>query len=115
MTQSINLNIILTIVILHFISDFLFQNDKMALNKSKSWKWLGIHSVVYTVLFIFINPLYALINGICHFIIDAITSRITSYLWQKEERHWFFVVIGFDQMLHMSTLFLTLILLKEYI
>jgi hypothetical protein len=42
---------------------------------------------------------------IMHFITDAITSRTTSYLWQKGERHWFFVVIGLDQAIHMTTLF----------
>jgi hypothetical protein len=75
-------------------------------------------------------------NFAAHFVQDAITSRITSRLWffkradgiwaQAEytmpkhgrtivnpwiaeggDRHWFFVAIGFDQLLHYVTLFVT--------
>jgi hypothetical protein len=101
---------------LHFIADFILQTDKMALNKSKSFKWLSIHALVYGIPFLLYISIafgwlpgivYALINSVMHWIVDAITSRITSYLWQKEKRHWFFVVIGLDQAIHMTCLVLT--------
>lgn len=106
-----------TIIILlwiHFVADFMLQNDKMALNKSNSIKWLGFHSIIYGITFSVLIPyifnFYGFVllfgNTILHFIVDFITSKITTYLWKKEERHWFFVVIGIDQTIHMTTLIL---------
>ena len=102
---------ILLILFLHFFADFILQNDYMAQNKSSSNKALGLHVLLYSLPFIIISPLYALINGIAHFITDYISSRITKKLWQKQEVHWFFVVIGLDQLAHYSMLFSTFILL----
>lgn len=67
---------------------------------------------------------FILVNGAAHFVQDAITSRITARLWflpkvgqgmqptwiqvdVKPTRHWFFVALGADQMLHYVTLFVT--------
>jgi hypothetical protein len=90
----------------HFIADFVFQTDKMALNKSKSDKWLAIHSLIYGLCFIFWGWKYVIILSLAHFGIDRVTSRIESFLWKRDARHWFFVVIGFDQALHLSILVL---------
>lgn len=77
--------------------------------------------------------LFVLVNAAAHFVQDAITSRINSRLWfvdgvrtvqhpheswpgavvqtyevaYNDKRHWFFVGIGFDQLLHYITLFVT--------
>ena len=84
---------IITLIWLHFISNFLLQSDRMAINKSSSNKWLSIHCIVYSIPFILISFKFALINGLCHFITDYITSRITSNLWKNNKRHSFFVTI----------------------
>lgn len=104
----IEVKMLIVLFIFHFISDFVLQSSEMALNKSKSNFWLGYHCLVYSVLFmVFVSPLYGIVNGVLHFGIDYITSRTTSKLWQKQDYHNFFVVIGFDQMLHMICLVLT--------
>lgn len=103
----IEIHILLILISLHFISDFVFQSDYVARNKSKSNYVLLQHVIIYGALFIFIGWLYAFVNAVLHFIVDWNTSRATSYLWEKHKTHWFFVVIGFDQALHMSCLLLT--------
>ena len=99
---------IIIIIWLHFVADFILQSDKMALNKSSNNRWLCIHSICYSIPFLYFGLTYCIINGMLHFSIDYITSRITGYLYQKEERHWFFVMIGLDQAAHLSCLILLL-------
>jgi len=99
---------VLIVVWLHFLADFVLQNDKMALNKSKSNMWLGLHAFIYMLPFLLFGWKFALINGVLHFIVDYMTSRGTSKLWAAEERHWFFTLIGFDQAVHLTCLFVTL-------
>lgn len=120
----ISLYAVLMLVTAHWVADFICQTDWMAVNKSTSWYALTVHVMAYTAMlgvFVFalnmnISPSvqfasfslsWLAVNGVLHFITDAITSRVTSYLWKKEERHWFFVVIGFDQLIHMYCLFIT--------
>jgi len=95
---------IILLIWVHFVADFVLQTDKMAINKSSSNKWLLYHVVVYTIQFFWFGYIFAIVNGIAHFIVDYITSRATSYLWSKDKRHWFFVVIGLDQALHFTIL-----------
>jgi len=106
------LNDILLIVWIHFIADFVLQSQWMGVNKSKDSLILGLHSLIYTIPFLFIEyylliGYFAIINGVMHFVVDFLTSRCTSKLYEKKEYHWFFVVIGLDQAIHMTILFLT--------
>lgn len=101
------LSSVILLLVLHFVSDFLLQSDWMAQNKSSSNKALGLHVLLYSIPFIIISPIFALINGVAHFITDYVTSRITKNLWEKKEVHWFFAVIGLDQLLHYIVLFAT--------
>ena len=110
--------IILITLAFHWVFDFVLQSRWMAENKSKSNVALGAHAGVYSIgmallaLAIFwltTNAVwFTLINGGLHFAVDYCTSRMTSYLWQKKDVHNFFVVIGFDQLVHATTLILTI-------
>lgn len=98
---------ILVIVWVHTIADFALQSDRMAINKSSSNRWLVLHVGIYAACLVPFGWQFALVNFAAHFVTDWVTSRITSKLWKAGERHWFFVVIGIDQALHFSALFLT--------
>jgi hypothetical protein len=99
---------IYAVLIVHWIADFILQTDKMAQNKSTSWKWLSSHVCVYTLFLLPFGWKFAAINGLSHFVIDAFTSRATSYLWKKGDRHNFFVMIGADQLFHVMILLASL-------
>lgn len=104
----------------HWIADFVLQTDWMAKNKSSNWRALTEHVLVYqsalamlmiALSMIFSNPIpmshllvWAVTNGAGHFVVDAVTSRITSALFKAGRIHDFFVVIGLDQMIHMMCL-----------
>lgn len=129
--------LILQILFVHWISDFVLQSSWMATNKSKNWLALGSHVLVYTAsmgvlillsgvivaaafsniiggAIMIITPLafvkWIVLNGVLHFITDAVTSRITARLWKKNDMHNFFVVVGFDQFIHYSCLIITLLM-----
>jgi hypothetical protein len=114
----------LTILFIHFIGDFLLQSDWMALNKGKRWDALLLHTVVYSSCFIWYGSGFVCTTFLLHGLTDAITSRVTSKLWffhryisesggeyysyEGGNRHWFFVVIGLDQLIHFVCLTYTL-------
>ena len=95
------MNSLFILFMTHFIADFMCQDDRMATNKSKSNRWLLFHCLVYSFCFVWtMSWEFVLWLFIAHFATDYITSRVASTLYQKGERHWFFVTIGFDQLLH---------------
>jgi len=101
--------VIIALIWLHWLSDFVLQSDKMATSKSTSVKWLSIHVFVYSLPFLIVfGWKYALVNFLLHWYIDFFSSKATSYFWKKNEKHWFFVVIGADQAAHLSCLIFTL-------
>lgn len=113
----------------HWMSDFVFQSHWMAMNKSKNWTALSAHVTIYSLCmtgalcaflilpipFVILPALiqnivvpFFVITFVAHFLTDAITSRITAHLYAKDDTHNFFVVVGFDQVLHYTQLFLTI-------
>lgn len=110
--MTIELDIACLLLLIHYIADFKFQSHWMATNKSKSWLALSAHVLVYSLMFsLTLNWQFVVINGILHFITDAITSRMSSKLFGKNW-HDFFEVIGGDQYIHTVTLLTTWVLLN---
>lgn len=87
----------------------------MAKGKSSSNKILSEHITVYTLVMLIpgilllgpIGALWAIFNGLVHFLVDYFTSRLTSKLWAEGKVHDFFVVIGLDQLIHTLTLLIS--------
>ena len=101
--------IYLLILFLHWVFDFCFQSNEQAQNKSESLDALTSHVLIYTFfLSIVFGPIYGAVNGILHFVTDYNTSKWTKKLSDKKDWHNFFVVVGFDQLLHFIALFLTI-------
>ena len=94
----------IALIWIHFIADFLLQSNKMAINKSSSLKYLGLHCLIYSTPFIIFGFKFAMIVFLTHFLVDLLSSKATTKLYIAGERHWFFVVIGFDQAIHITTL-----------
>lgn len=109
----------LALLTTHFVADFILQSDWMATNKSKRWDALALHVTIYSACFLPFGLVFAGVTWALHFVTDAITSRITSRLWFFRyelmrdawmpidgKRHWFFVAIGADQLIHAYCLLL---------
>lgn len=112
------------IIVTHWVADFLLQTDKMAQGKSKNWEDLLSHTTLYSAVwfipmqFMLPSMVSALsfvgITFIAHTITDYFTSRLNARLWQEKKVHWFFVSIGFDQVLHYGQLFFTYAILTTW-
>ena len=126
------------IIVIHFIADFICQDEKWAIGKSKSWSCLLSHTFTYSCIWLFpivflfprdwtafnyvVNSfLFVIITFIAHTITDYFTSRVTSKLYAKGKfgssipNLGFFSMIGFDQVLHYAQLFLTFHLLSDVV
>ena len=105
---------ILILLLLHWFADFVLQTKWQARNKSFNSAALLSHVFTYSfILAIGLTPFVldiwkvlaiAGLNGGLHGIIDAVTSRLSAKLYNKEDLHDFFVIIGFDQFLHVAIL-----------
>jgi hypothetical protein len=114
---------VLALMAQHWYTDFELQRDWQARNKSTDWDALLAHTGTYSLammVFLFVAPAgtgwslraanawtFGLITFLCHTATDKVTSRITKRLWQEQKVHDFFVVVGFDQWLHLVQLLTT--------
>jgi hypothetical protein len=135
--------ITLGIIFCHWVFDFVFQDEKWALGKSKSIKCLLMHTITYSALWWFpiltiftvgyiypgtpldnlnwyIIGLFPLITFVFHTLTDYITSKIVSkrfadgYYGGPIPNFGGFAIIGFDQVLHYIQLFLTYYILVTW-
>lgn len=115
--------ILLGILVFHWLGDFVFQSDKDAKGKSTKIQCLFSHTMTYSlIMWIFFISIFTfnpnrvsqyfvclawLITLSSHTLIDFYTSKLNSKLWVSGNMHYFFVSIGFDQILHYIQLYLT--------
>lgn len=123
--MKIEIFTVLSVLLIHWIADFVAQSDMQAKGKSKDWRILTDHTFIYALLmcgFAYYcrwlgddcSKIFAFFwaTFITHTIIDYFTSKLNAKLYAKGEIHWFFVSVGFDQFLHYCCLFGTLWILK---
>lgn len=113
--------LIISILLGHWLADFIFQSREMAVNKSHDNKALLKHVGVYSlVLLIFMGLasgfslgqnllIWVALNGGIHLITDYNTSRLAAYFKINDMEPYFWYTIGFDQFIHGATLLITAI------
>jgi len=123
------MNLLYIILLGHFTGDFLLQPRVLARDKSHITWALLIHTFIYSATLFYTiwllsfrdialpAFLYSLVNGMTHFAIDGVTSRISKFYWLRsqenvkkdsvlskelaeDDEHKFWVTIGADQLLH---------------
>ena len=102
---------VLLLALLHFIGDFVLQSDTMAQQKSQNTRrgliQLSLHAGAYSLPFVLFGLKFMAVTLVLHWITDLCTSRANAH-YKTISNHLFFVGIGFDQLLHITTLILTL-------
>ena len=103
----------------HFLGDFPCQSNWMAQNKWHRWDALLLHVTIYSLILLIVAAyvlgvnLYVVgfvaANFVLHGSVDFFTSKIIHRLaYLPTRRHELFCVVGFDQLLHQTSLLLTL-------
>jgi len=118
--MTISVWALIALLAVHTFADFYIQTNAMAKNKSSSNFWLWLHVTAYSLFFwpfgIVLGfwgvVLFVMVNFVAHFATDYVTSRMTSKYWKAERRHAFFVTIGVDQAIHITTLVVTYALIR---
>lgn len=119
----LSLHNIMVILFAHWIADFVFQPDEIAKNKSKDIIALLTHIFIYSavtlgIFLIMFHTIpfgmvcaFTILNSLLHFLTDYITAPIVSNCFKIQDHHNAFVVIGFDQLVHLLCLFTTAMIL----
>lgn len=118
------LSYVMLIIIIHWVADFVMQDEEWALNKSKSDRALLKHTTTYSIIWFFaLIPfpeldwtgmvLFTLITFTAHTLTDYFTSVWVSKKFEKGElgssvpNLGAFTYIGADQVLHYVQLLVT--------
>jgi len=69
----------------HFVGDYIFQSDWMAMNKSKKTLNCLVHCILYTACFLILTLSWKalLFIGVTHFIFDRFPIIIKRLIWLK--------------------------------
>ncbi len=107
------------LLVTHWVGDFLFQTTWMATSKSRRLDALTAHVLIYSLILsvaaalIFgpntVAAAFIACNAVLHFVTDFFTSKVSASLHAKQNMRGFYVVLGFDQLLHHIALAATLV------
>lgn len=116
--------IFILIILIHTLADFSLQTHKQSQKKSESNLALLQHVATYSLVWyialiaishpttagdlVFLLAYTGIFVGLPHFCVDYFSSRLSRVFFEKEEYHDGFVVIGFDQMLHLIMLWVAI-------
>lgn len=111
----------------HYLADFVYQSREIATTKSSNNIALLTHVGIYGSVFAIASILditvfsvlwdnwktpsvgrhiaFIIINVVLHFVTDYFTSRASTQAYKAGDLHRFWCIIGFDQMLHATTLY----------
>ena len=82
--------------ILHFVGDYLLQNDWMANEKTKAFLPAFVHALIYSLPFLFLTPsVYWLVLFISHFLIDR--YRLAVYWIKLVNWNWSSTNFGYSE------------------
>ncbi len=109
------IDFVLALLALHWLADFVFQVSWMARNKRCSILALSLHVLTYMAVLgtglslVTTLPWTAVVafvslNGLVHYVQDAITSRINHLAKESGFIHLYFTLIGLDQLIHQAVL-----------
>jgi|AntRauTorcE11898_2_1112593.scaffolds.fasta_scaffold01709_3 hypothetical protein len=117
--------IIVLILLAHYVADFLLQSRYMADNKSHRFDVLSFHVSIYGMMLTLIlfpifmyagvpafdTAVYLLLNTILHLITDYFTSKASSRAFSDKNIYKGMAIIGFDQFIHSTCLLVSYLLL----
>lgn len=115
--------IIISLLVIHYIADYLFQTREQGNGKATSLYLLCEHVFTYmnivglglcVMLLTGIAPsigshiwIFMWLTFVLHFATDFITSKATKILWTQKKEYATFAVMGLDQLLHTGGLIVT--------
>jgi len=98
---------LMLIFFVHWFADWFSQPRFIGNNKSKNVWILGLHVMIYTLFMTIFGWKFALVNGAIHFVVDFISSKLTTIFYRNQKWWAFFTTIGFDSYIHHITLLVT--------
>jgi hypothetical protein len=106
---------ILAILSTHYLADFVCQSRRLATRKSFDNRALWTHAAQYALWFTPValmlphacGVVFLAVTALAHGLTDYVTSRQATAAWLDEDMYRFWVIIGFDQWVHVLTLLLT--------
>lgn len=118
-----NTTIIISLLVIHYIADYLFQTREQGNGKATSLYLLAEHVFTYmnvfglglgVMLLTGLAPtigshiwIFMWLTFVLHFATDFITSKATKILWAQKKEYATFAVMGLDQLIHTVGLILT--------
>lgn len=119
----IEVKTVLFLIIVHFLADFALQTHNQATKKSSSNLYLSYHVGTYSLTWLFamwaytgnfgIAAYFAITSFAAHWITDYTTSRISKKFFEAQDYHNGFVVVDYDQTIHLFQLIVTYLYLPK--